>query len=206
MTAARKGQSGRENVNSRCRSSEAMGNARVRTQSKIKRSIGYLDDNGIPFEHLSATEYLFYVGNLYGIEDRHKLLKTIRDLENLLGIDHPDDKFIREYSSGLLKRIALASVLINEPGLLLLDEPLNNLDPIGAKLFKEHLKHLRQNGAAILVATHNLDFAEKVSDYVFVIEEGQQIFQGSIDTMRKQFHPEEGDVSLEDLYSMLSVK
>jgi ABC-2 type transport system ATP-binding protein len=173
---------------------------------KIKRSIGYLNENCIPFEHLTATEYLFYVGKLYGIEDSQKLTNTIRDLESRWGIDRPDDKFIREYSSGLVKRISLASVLLNEPSLLLLDEPLNNLDPIGVKLLKEHLKHLRKCGAAILVATHHLDFAEKVSDYIIIIEEGRQKFQGSINSLKKQIHPEEGEVSLEDLYSMLSPK
>jgi ABC-type multidrug transport system ATPase subunit len=57
-----------------------------------------------------------------------------------------------------------------------------------------------------LVATHHLDFAEKVSDYIIIIEEGRQKFQGSTNSLKKQIHPEEGEVSLEDLYSMLSTK
>lgn len=173
---------------------------------EIKRSIGYLNEYCIPFEHLTATEYLFYVGKLYGIEDIQKLTNNIRDLESMWRIDHPDGKFISEYSSGLVKRIAIASVLLNKPSLFVLDEPLNNLDPIGAKLFKEHLQHLRKCGAAILVATHNLDFAEKVSDEIIIIEEGRQIFQGSINSLKKQIHQDEGEVSLEDLYSILSTK
>jgi ABC-type multidrug transport system ATPase subunit len=184
----------------------SLSKATISELRRIKRSTGYLNEDCIPFEHLTANEYLFYVGKLYGIEDNHKLMNMIRDLENTLGIDHPNEKFIREYSSGLVKRIALASVLLNEPRLLLLDEPLNNLDPIGAKLFKEHLKNLRKCGAEILVATHHLDFAEKVSDQIIVIEEGRQKFQGSINGLREQIHPEEGDVSLEDLYSILSTK
>jgi ABC-2 type transport system ATP-binding protein len=171
---------------------------------KIKRSIGYLNEKCVPFEHLTAFEYLFYVGKLYGIEDSQKLTNKIKDLENMFGIDHPDSKLINEYSSGLVKRIALASVLLNEPSLLLLDEPLNNLDPIGARLLKEHLKYLRKCGVAILVSTHHLDFAEKTSDHIIIIEEGRQIFQGSINSLKMQFHPEEGEVTLEDLYSMIS--
>ncbi len=173
---------------------------------QVKRSIGYLNENCIPFEHLTATEYLFYVGKLYGLEDNQKLTSSIKDLESMWGIDHPEEKFVSEYSSGLVKRLALASVLLNKPSLLLLDEPLNNLDPIGAKLLKEHLKHLRKCGAEILVATHHLEYAAKVSDQIIVMEEGRQKFQGSINSLRKQIHPEEGDVSLEDLYSILSIK
>jgi ABC-2 type transport system ATP-binding protein len=173
---------------------------------EIKRSIGYLNEYCIPFEHLTATEYLFYVGKLYGIENNQELMNTIRNLESTWGIDLPEEKFISEYSSGLVKRIAIASVLLNKPSLLLLDEPLNNLDPIGVKLFKEHLQYLRKGGTRILIATHNLDFAEKYSDDIVIIEEGQKIFQGSISSLIKHIHPEEGKVSLEELYSLLSTK
>ncbi len=184
----------------------SLSKATISELREIKRSIGFLNEFSVPFEHLTATEYLFYVGKLYGIEDNQELMNTIRDLETMWRIDHPDEKFISEYSSGLVKRIAIASLLLNKPCLLLLDEPLNDLDPIGAKLFKEHLHYLRRCGTTILIATHQLDFVEEISDDIIIIEEGRKIFQGSENSLEKYIPATEGKISLEDLYSLVSTK
>lgn len=171
---------------------------------KIKRNIGFLPENPFQLDQLTPDEYLFYIGKLYNIENDKKLNSIINYLINLFDINDSKSKFINEYSTGLKKRIAIASVLINNPGLLLLDEPTNNLDPIGVKLFKEYLHQLCKDGTAILLATHRLEFAEKISDQIIVLEKGKTKFQGTINELEKKCKTTGINTSLEELYSLLS--
>jgi len=168
---------------------------------KIKRNIGFLPENPFQIDQLTPDEYLFYIGKLYGIEDDNKLCDSINYLVNLFNIDNSKSKFINEYSSGLKKRIAISSVLINNPGLLLLDEPTNNLDPIGVKLLKEYSRQLKEQGTAVLLATHRLEFAEKISDQIIIIEKGKSKFQGTPNDFSEKYGSSGNSNSLEELYS-----
>jgi len=170
---------------------------------KIKRNIGFLPENPFQIDQLTPDEYLFYIGKLYGIKNDNELTNRIDYLINLFNIDNSKSKFIDECSSGLKKRIAIASVLINKPGLLLLDEPANNLDPIGVKLLKEYLRKLKNEGTAVLLATHRLEFSETISDQIIIIEKGKSKFQGTLNNLSEKYGSSGNSNSLEELYSIL---
>ncbi len=170
---------------------------------RIKRNIGFLPENPFLIDQLTPDEYLFYIGKLYGIEDDNKLCDSINYLISLFDIDNSKSKFINEYSSGLKKRISIASVLINKPGLLLLDEPTNNLDPIGVKVLKEYLRKLKEEGTAVLLATHRLEFSETISDQIIIIEKGKSEFQGTLNDLNEKCGTSGKSNSLEELYSSL---
>ncbi len=170
---------------------------------KIKQNIGFISETTNLSDYLTAWEYIFYIGKMYGIEDEQLLNQKIEKLVQEFNIVDAKEKFIKEYSSGLKKRIALASIMINSPDLLLLDEPTVYLDPIGVKIFKQYLKKLGNNNTAIILATHQLDIAEKLADKILIINEGEKVFQGTMDELRKRFNATQEQDTLENYYAKL---
>ncbi len=170
---------------------------------QIKRKIGFVPEAVNLLEYLTAWEYLFYIGQMYGIEDENLLTSRVDELVERFGITEARGKITSDYSSGLKKRISIASTLINQPRLLLLDEPTAHLDPIGVKTLKDCLRELRSEGATIVLATHQLDIAEQLADEILIISEGQEVFCGTQDDLRKRFQDSDGEGNLETFYSRL---
>jgi len=172
----------------------------------IKRKIGFVAETTNLLGCLTPWEYLFYLGQMYGIKDEKLLRHRIDELVARFGITDSEVKYIEDYSSGLKKRISIASVMINTPSLLLLDEPTAHLDPIGVKVFKEYLKELRSTGVTILLATHQLDIAKELADEILIINEGENIFHGTLDDVCRRFRDVSGNANLEKFYSELIVE
>ena len=170
---------------------------------KIKQKIGFISETTNLLNFLTAWEYLFYIGKMYGIEDEQLLNQNMQKLVQEFNIVDAKEKTIKEYSSGLKKRIALASIMINAPDLLLLDEPTVHLDPIGVKLFKSYIKELSNNGTAIILATHQLDIAEKIADQILIINEGEKVFQGTMLELKNSFDDSQEHETLENFYAKL---
>lgn len=170
---------------------------------KIKRNIGFISETTNLLDYLTAWEYIFYIGKMYGIEDEQRLNQNIHKLVQEFNIVDAREKSIKEFSAGVKKRIALASIMINSPDLLLLDEPTIHLDPIGVKIFKQYLKELSNNGTAIILATHQLDIAEKLADDILIINEGEKLFQGTMDELRNSIDGTQETDSLENYYAKL---
>lgn len=170
---------------------------------KIKRNIGFLTEDTNLFDNLTPWEYLTYLGQLYGITDDTLLKNKISYLIKLFNIDKSETKFIETYSYGLKKRIALAAVFINEPKFVILDEPTNNLDPIGVKIFKQLIQKIKSEGVSVILATHQLEIAEKLSDVIVVIEYGKIKFSGTLSLLENRFNKSKINKSLENLYAML---
>ncbi len=173
---------------------------------EIKRNIGFLTEDPSLFDNLTPFEYLTYLGQLYGIKDYTILKNKINDLIYLFNIDKGETKFIDTYSSGLKKRISLAAVMINEPKFVILDEPTNNLDPVGVKLFIQLMQNIKSEGTSIILATHQLEIAERLSDIIVVIDHGKIVFKGTLSILGNMFNKIKTDKSLENLYAMLVEK
>lgn len=170
---------------------------------QIKRTIGFVPESPNLLGYLTPWEYLFYIGQMYGIDDEARLQSQIDDLLKQFGITEAKEKFIEDFSAGLKKRISIAAMMINSPRLLLLDEPTANLDPIGVAKFKAYLRNLRAAGVTILLATHQLDIAEQLADQILIINEGEKMFYGTLDDLRVRFSGSDGEASLESFYSQL---
>jgi ABC-2 type transport system ATP-binding protein len=93
--------------------------------------------------------------------------------------------------------------MVNSPELLLLDEPTVHLDPIGVKLLRDYLKDLSNNGTAIVLATHQLDIAERIADQILIINEGAKVFQGTMLQLRNSFDDVSEEDTLENFYEKL---
>lgn len=143
---------------------------------KAKQLIGYIPDQPFLYEKLSGREFLYFCGGLYKIE-KHNLTNIIEDIIDQLKIGQWVDKRTEEYSQGMKQRIAIASALLHNPKLLVVDEPMVGLDPQSALVVKNVLSKKASEGVAIFMSTHSLNVAEEVCTRIGIINDGQMIFE-----------------------------
>jgi ABC-2 type transport system ATP-binding protein len=140
----------------------------------IKATIVYLPERPYLYPHLTGREFLTYVGSLNSIN--HKILEErIIHWTEKMQIFHALDKATKEYSKGMLQRLGFVSCLIHNPKLLVLDEPLSGLDPMGRRDFKKILVELNKSGVTI--------FFEEICNKVIFIEKGKLVYEGNIDKL-----------------------
>jgi len=143
---------------------------------EAKKLIGYIPDQPFLYEKLTGREFLYFCGGLYKIE-KNKLKKIIDETIDQLKIEQWVDKRTEEYSQGMKQRIAIASALLHNPKLLVVDEPMVGLDPQSAHVVKNVLKEKASEGVAIFMSTHSLHIAEEVCSRIGIIKDGQMIFE-----------------------------
>ena len=143
---------------------------------EAKQLIGYIPDQPFLYEKLTGREFLFFCGGLYKIE-KNKLKKIIDETIDQLKIEQWVDKRTEEYSQGMKQRIAIASALLHNPRLLVVDEPMIGLDPQSALIVKNVLKKKASEGVAIFMSTHSLNVAEEICSRIGIIKDGQMIFE-----------------------------
>lgn len=136
---------------------------------KAISKVGAIVENPDSYMYLTGYQNLKLIANLYPNINESKILELLE----LVGLsDRKDDK-VNKYSLGMRQRLGIAKSLINDPNLLILDEPTNGLDPAGIKDLRELLKHLAQKGLAILISSHNLSELESFCNKVCMINNGQ---------------------------------
>ena len=163
---------------------------------KAKEQFGYVPDSPDMFLRLTGIEYLNFMSDVYGVkkdirEDRIKELAKRFEMENALG-----DK-IQSYSHGMRQKIIIMGVLVHNPKVWILDEPLTGLDPKSAFILKEMMREHADASNTVLFSTHVLEVAEKVCDRVAIINKGHVIFVGTLEEMRNKFKSSE---SLEEMF------
>lgn len=136
-----------------------------------KRRLGYLPENPYFYDYLSATEFLHMVGRLYGL-DRSQRIKRAGDLLERVGLSMAKGRAMRSYSKGMLQRVGLAQALVGDPELVVLDEPMSGLDPIGRREVRELMLDLRDRGKTVFFSTHILADANLMCDRVGIIVKG----------------------------------
>src|SRR5579885_1755400 len=153
------------------------------TDSFHKRLIGYLAERPFFYPTLSGVEFLQFVGALYGLRRRESTVwgQELLKPRHLVEVAH---QRIQVYSQGMRQRLALCATLLHRPRLLLLDEPLNGLDPIHVRDLKTLLLQLCREGCAVLVSTHLLDVAERLCSRILILSHGHLIADGSLDQLR----------------------
>jgi len=137
-----------------------------------RRRLGYLPENPCFYDHLSAVEYLDLVGSLCGIPPAIGRSRAAALLERL-GLASHARKPLRKFSKGMTQRLGLAQALLNEPTLLVLDEPMSGLDPIGRAEAKKLLREERERGTTVLLSSHALAETETICDRFGIMNEGR---------------------------------
>jgi len=153
-----------------------------KTFKDVISKIGYIPERPYFYPHLTGREFATYMGQLNQIpasviKDRIKLWS-----ERFL-IDHALDRKIYGYSKGMLQRVGFVAALIHDPLLLILDEPLSGLDPVGRKEIKDVMVELYKQGKTIFFSSHIVPDVEEICDKVIVLEKGKLLYQGPITTL-----------------------
>jgi len=163
-----------------------------RQPTRAKRQIGVLPDRLHTFDRLTGGQLLYYTGVLHGL-DRATARRRTAELAEAFKVEHAMGRLVTDYSSGMLKKIALAAALIHAPRLLVLDEPFESVDPVSAMTVAQILRDFAAAGGTVLMSSHSMELVQRICDHVAVIVEGRLIAGGTVDEVR-------GDRSLQERF------
>lgn len=149
----------------------------------VRNRIGYMPAERGMYPKMRVREHVVYFARLAGLAPTEAARAADRWLERV-GLADRADAEVQDLSSGNQQRVQLALALVNDPVLLLLDEPFSGLDPVAVEVLKEVLLELVAEGAALLFSSHQLDLVEDVSRDVVIIDRGRVVLQGDVDQIR----------------------
>ncbi len=142
--------------------------------------VGYLPEHPYFYDYLTPSEYLDYAGRLFGLAPAVRRERAAALLE-LVGLTASRDVPVRRFSKGMTQRLGLAQALLNEPELVILDEPMSGLDPIGRRLVRDVILKLKREGRTVFFSTHILPDAETLCDRVALLRAGRLVKAGRLD-------------------------
>jgi ABC-2 type transport system ATP-binding protein len=147
-----------------------------------KRRLGYLPENPYFYDYLTAEELLTYFGGLLGLSaaDRRQRVSTLLDE---VGLGSERRLQLRKFSKGMLQRVGIAQALLNEPDLVILDEPMSGLDPLGRRDVRALILRLRDRGCSVFFSSHVLSDAETLCSRVAILAKGQLVASGKLSDM-----------------------
>jgi ABC-2 type transport system ATP-binding protein len=157
------------------------------TDPKINSRIGFLPEESYLYKYLNARETLDFYGRLFGLPTELRNMR-IEALLDMVGLKAVANRSVGTYSKGMARRIGLAQALINDPELLILDEPTTGLDPIGTRQIKDLILKLAQRGKTILLCSHLLADVEDVCDRIAILYGGKIQTQGQVKELLQQTH------------------
>jgi len=150
----------------------------------VRSMVGVLTEHHGLYGRMDAEEYLIFYGELYGLTRQECLNRFIPLLEQF-GMSEYRKKRLGEYSKGMRQKLALIRALINNPPVLLLDEPTSAMDPESAMMVRNAIKSLRRNDRTIILCTHNLSEAEELADQVAIIDHGNIVLNNYLQEIKK---------------------
>lgn len=147
-----------------------------------REAVGFLPENPYFYKFLTGTETLRFFGQLCGLSGA-SLKKRVDEMLELVGLTDARDRRLRGYSKGMLQRIGLAQALINEPRLVVLDEPTAGVDPAGSRHIRDLIVDLRRRGTTILLSSHLLEQVQEVCDRVGILADGVLVREGRLEEL-----------------------
>jgi ABC-2 type transport system ATP-binding protein len=144
-----------------------------------RRRLGFLPENPTFYDYLTAEELLTYFAGLFGYDAAERRRRAERVLDRV-GLAADRRRPMRQYSKGMIQRVGLAQALVNDPELIVLDEPMSGLDPIGRREVRELILELRDQGRTILFSSHILSDAELLCSRVGILAKGRLVAAGTV--------------------------
>ena len=168
---------------------------------EVKRLVGYVPESPNIYEFLTGIEYLDFIADIYGVPTAEKQ-QRITEYLKAMQLEGREGDMINSYSDGMKKKITLISAFLHKPKLLILDEPLNALDPRSARIVKDFLHELKGQGVTTIMSMHVLEIAEALCDRIGIMYQGQLLALGNMDELRQRASlPKSG---LEDIFLRLT--
>jgi len=147
-----------------------------------KRRLGYLPENPYFYDHLTAEELLTYFGGLLGLHGGERARRVSALLDDV-GIGAERRLQLRKFSKGMLQRVGIAQALLNEPELVIFDEPMSGLDPLGRRDVRRMILRLRDRGCTVFFSSHVLSDAEALCSRVAILAKGRLVASGRLSEM-----------------------
>ena len=167
----------------------------------LKRMVGYVPEAPRLYEFLTGIEYLDFIGDVYGVPPDDKR-NRINEYLKALQLEGREGDMINSYSEGMKQKVALISAFLHRPKLLIMDEPLNGLDPRSARIIKDVLQELRRQGVTAILSTHVLEIAQAMCDRIGIMYHGKLLALGNMSELRQLASlPDSG---LEDIFLKLT--
>jgi ABC-2 type transport system ATP-binding protein len=168
---------------------------------EVKQLVGYVPEAANIYEFLTGIEFLDFIADIYGVPTAEKQ-QRITEYLKALQLEGREGDMINSYSDGMKKKISLISAFLHKPKLLLLDEPLNALDPRSARIVKDYLHELKGQGVTTIMSTHVLEIAEAICDRIGIMYQGKILALGNMEELRQKASlPKSG---LEDIFLKLT--
>jgi ABC-2 type transport system ATP-binding protein len=167
----------------------------VKNPIEAKRQFGLVTDNPDIFLRLKGIEYLNFMADIYDVSEADRRERIQRLAETFEMTSALNDKIL-SYSHGMRQKIVVLGVLVHNPSIWILDEPLTGLDPQSAFALKEMMRKHAEDGKTVFFSTHVLEVAEKLCHKVAIIDKGKIFYFGTLDNLKKDY-PEK---SLEDIF------
>ena len=157
---------------------------------KIREQIGYMPDFFGVYDNLKVIEYMDFYCNLSNInkEDKDKIIK---DSLTTVHLNDKRTEYVNDLSRGMKQRLCLARAIIRDPKILILDEPASGMDPVSRAKMKEILLYLKQTGKTIIISSHILNELSEICTHLVILDSGETVIEGSIDTIMKKLDGEE---------------
>ena len=172
----------------------------VAEPQRAKQPLAYIPDDPVLYGKLNPMEHLEFVAALWNVDPAAARDRAQALLERL-GLWERRHEWIESFSRGMKQKVALASALIHEPSLILLDEPLTGLDASAARLVKDILLEFLAAGGSVILTTHILEVAERLAEQIGIMSNGRLIAEGTMDQLRHYSGQSAG--SLEDIFLQL---
>ncbi len=155
------------------------GNSITKKPLECKKIVGYISDNSDVFLNLKGIEYLEFISEMYSTPTNVKI-KNIEKYSKIFNMYDSLNRKIAEYSHGMRQKIMIIGALINNPKVLILDEPITGLDPKSIYNLKKIMKEYSESGKTVFFSTHVIELAENLCDRLAIIKKGEIIFKGEV--------------------------
>lgn len=155
-----------------------------------KSMLAYIPDNPDLYEHLTGVQYLNFIADIFGISQKERE-DSIREYGDMFEITYNLGDVVSSYSHGMKQKLAIISALLHKPKLMVLDEPFVGLDPKASMLLKNVMRKMCQEGSAIFFSTHVLEVAQKLCNKIAIINRGELVAEGDMETMIREGSLEE---------------
>jgi len=146
----------------------------LKEPEKAKSYLAYVPDQPYMYEKLTGREFLYFIGGLFKMK-KEEIREKVNQLVEHFEIGRWVDRRVEEYSQGMKQRVVIASALLHNPRVIVIDEPMVGLDPRSARIVKDTLKQKSREGVTIFMSTHSLEVAEELCDTIGIIKDGKLI-------------------------------
>ncbi len=152
---------------------------------QVRRIVGYVPESPRIYEFLTAIEYLDFIADIHRM-DIHTKKERISEFLRAFELEGRENEMLSGYSQGMKQKAVITAALIHKPKLLVMDEPLNGLDPRSARIVKDLIHQLSKEGVSTIFSTHILEIAEAVCNHIVIVSGGKVLAEGTAANLRSQ--------------------